>query len=75
MSFFVDAGKLFNTDSMTNRLYSRPGHAISAGVGLKVYIPGLGPLSVDYGVPLTTPAGGGSRSGYFTFGVGDMLMY
>ncbi len=75
LSFFVDAGKLFNTDSMTNRLYGRPGQAISAGVGLKVYIPGLGPLSVDYGVPLTTPAGGGSRSGYFTFGVGDMLMY
>lgn len=73
LSFFVDAGKVFNADNMTNYLYDRPGQAISAGVGLKIYIPGLGPLSIDYGVPLTNPMGATRRSGYFTFGVGDMM--
>ena len=79
LSFFVDAGKVFGADSgtngVTNRLYGRPGQAITAGVGLKLYIPGLGPLSVDYGIPLTNPGDATRRSGYFTFGVGDMMMY
>ena len=73
LSFFVDAGKVFHADNVTNYLYNRPGQAISAGVGLKIYIPGLGPLSIDYGVPITNPMGATRRGGYFTFGVGDMM--
>lgn len=73
LSFFVDAGKVFHTENLTNYLYKRPGQAISAGVGLKIYIPGLGPLSIDYGIPLTNPGSANSRKGYFTFGVGDMM--
>ncbi len=73
LSFFVDAGKVFHADNVTNYLYNRPGQAISAGVGLKIYIPGLGPLSIDYGVPITNPMDATRRSGYFTFGVGDMM--
>lgn len=73
LSLFVDAGKVFGADNMTNYLYERPGQAITAGVGLKVYIPGLGPLSIDYGVPLTNPMGATRKGGYFTFGVGDMM--
>ena len=73
LSFFVDAGKVFNADNMTNYLYERPGQAITAGVGLKIYIPGLGPMSIDYGIPLTNPMGATRRGGYFTFGVGDMM--
>ncbi len=73
LSFFVDAGKLFGTDNITNWLYDRPLQAVTAGVGLKVFIPGLGPLSIDYGIPITDPQGGSSRNGYFTFGVGDVL--
>ncbi len=69
---WVDAGKIFNP-TITNELYDRPLYAVSAGVGLKLYIPGLGPLSVDYGIPLTNPGDNGSRNGYFTFGVGDIL--
>lgn len=79
LSFFVDAGKVFGanqgTNILTNQLYGRPGQAITAGVGIKVYIPGLGPLSIDYGIPITNPGGATNKSGYFTFGVGDMLMY
>ena len=71
MTFFVDGGRIFNP-TVTDTIYNRPMQAITAGVGLKVYIPGMGPLSVDYGVPFTNPGATGSR-GYFTFGVGDMM--
>ena len=43
------------------------------GVGLKFYVPGMGPLSIDYGVPLTNPGSNGNKNGYFTFGVGDIM--
>ena len=69
---WVDAGKVFNP-TITNTLYDRPLYAVSAGIGLKLYIPGMGPLSIDYGIPLTNPGDNGSRNGYFTFGVGDIL--
>lgn len=72
MTFFVDAGKIFNP-TITDTIYDRPMQAITAGVGLKVYIPGVGPLAVDYGIPLTDPGASGSKNGYFTFGVGDMM--
>ena len=69
---WVDAGKVFNP-TVTNTLYDRPLEAISAGVGLKLYIPGMGPLSIDYGIPLTNPGENGNSHGYFTFGVGDLM--
>ncbi|MDD3437333.1 MAG: BamA/TamA family outer membrane protein [Candidatus Gastranaerophilales bacterium] len=71
MTFFLDAGKIFNS-TVSDTIYDRPMQAITAGIGLKVYIPGMGPLSVDYGIPLTNPGDTGSK-GYFTFGVGDMM--
>lgn len=71
MTFFVDAGKIFNP-TVSDIIYDRPMQAITAGIGLKVFIPGMGPLSVDYGIPLTNPGTTGSK-GYFTFGVGDMM--
>lgn len=72
MTCFVDAGKIFNPTA-TDIIYDRPMQAVTAGVGLKVYIPGLGPLSVDYGIPIINPGTSGSTRGYFTFGVGDMM--
>lgn len=68
-AFFVDAGKVFG-ESITDKIYDRPLSAITAGAGLRVFIPGVGPLSIDYGIPLTNP--GGSRRGLVTFGVGDV---
>lgn len=73
LSFFVDAGKLFEANNLTNWLYDRPQQAITAGIGLKLYIPGMGPLSIDYGIPITNPGRENGRKGYVTFGVGDML--
>lgn len=69
---WVDAGKVFD-GTVSDTIYDRPMYAVSAGVGLKVYIPGMGPLSIDYGIPLTNPGDNGSPNGYFTFGVGDLL--
>ena len=69
LAFFVDAGKLFD-ESVTNRMYKRPGEAITTGVGVRVFVPGVGPLSVDWGYPLTN-VGHGNRRGAFTFGVGE----
>ncbi len=72
LTAWVDAGKIFNP-TISNTLYDRPMYAVSAGVGVKLYIPGMGPLSIDYGIPLTNPGDNGSKNGYFTFGVGDLL--
>lgn len=74
LTFFMDGGQIFNKN-ISDVLYDRPMYAVAAGMGLKVYIPGVGPLSVDYGIPITNPGASGSKSGYFTFGVGDMMMY
>ena len=72
VTFWVDAGKVFDP-TISSTLYNRPNQAITAGMGLKINIPGVGPLSVDYGIPLTNCGPNGSDSGYFTFGVGDMM--
>ena len=69
LTFFVDAGKVFDP-TISSVLYDRPMSAITAGVGLKLFIPGVGPISVDYGIPLTNPGDYGSKNGYFTFGTG-----
>ncbi len=72
LTFWVDAGQVFKP-TIASTLYDRPLHAITTGVGLKVTIPGVGPLSVDYGFPITNPGKYGSKNGYFTFGAGDMM--
>lgn len=66
---FADAGKLFNP-TVTDKIYNRPGYGISAGAGIKIYVPGVGPLSIDYGYPLTN-VGRGNSKGAITFGIGD----
>ena len=72
LTAFVDAGKVFDS-TVSDTLYDRPMYAVTAGVGLKLYVPGMGPLSIDYGIPLTNPGRNGSDHGYFTFGVGDIM--
>ena len=68
---FVDAGTLFGK-TIGTQVYDKPGYAISAGVGLRVFIPGLGPINLDYGIPLTNTAGADRQNGFFTFGMGEM---
>ena len=71
LSFFLDAGHLFN-GTVTNKIYNRPEYGIAGGVGLKLFIPGVGPLSIDYGIPFTN-VGDGNKKGAFSFGVGDVF--
>lgn len=71
LSFFVDAGHLFN-GTISNKIYNRPEYGIAGGVGLKLFIPGVGPLSIDYGIPFTN-VGDGNKKGAFSFGVGDVF--
>lgn len=70
-AFFVDAGKVFDP-TISSTLYDRPLKAISTGVGLRVHIPGMGAISVDYGLPLTHTGKYNSKHGYFTFGTGGL---
>jgi len=72
LTFWVDAGKVFEP-TVASIIYDRPNQAITAGAGLKITIPGVGPLSIDYGFPLTNCGPNGNKNGYFTFGVGDMM--
>ena len=72
ITFWVDAGAVFNP-TIASTLYDRPLRAITAGVGLKINMPGVGPLSIDYGFPLTNCGPNGNKNGYFTFGAGDMM--
>ena len=71
LAAFVDAGTLFDRTT-GSRVYDKPGYAITAGVGLRVFIPGLGPINLDYGIPLTNTQGMKRSSGFFTFGMGEM---
>lgn len=68
---FLDAGKLFDT-TITDKMYNRPGYGVAFGAGIKVFVPGVGPLSIDYGYPITN-VGKGNSKGAFTFGMGDLF--
>jgi len=70
-AFFVDAGTLFN-ETLTNQLYNRPGYGISVGAGLRIFVPGIGPINLDYGIPITNVGAGNKKGGRFTFGFGDL---
>lgn len=71
LAAFVDAGTLFNK-TIGSDIYDKPGYAITAGVGLRIFIPGLGPINLDYGIPLTNTSGVDRANGFFTFGMGEM---
>jgi len=69
---FADAGKIFKK-SIGSYVYGQPGYAISMGVGLRIFIPGLGPINLDYGIPITNTDLVKRKHGFFTFGMGDMF--
>lgn len=71
LAFFIDAGKVFDP-TITSTLYDRPLSAISGGVGLRINIPGMTTISVDYGIPMTHTGKYGPKHGYFTFGTGGL---
>ncbi len=70
-AFFVDAGHIFDP-TITSTLYDRPLSAITMGAGLRINIPGMNTITIDYGLPITNTGKYGSKHGYFTFGTGGL---
>lgn len=67
MAFFVDAGTVIG-ESVSSKAFERAGLGASMGAGLRFNIPGLGPIRVDYAIPI---AGGGKYTRKFNFGLGQ----
>ncbi|MEI8377837.1 MAG: BamA/TamA family outer membrane protein [bacterium] len=68
---FMDAGKVISPN-IVDDVYKYPGYGISAGLGLRIYIPGLGPIKLDYGYPLSALGGGRAKTGRFLFDIGEV---
>lgn len=68
LATFIDAGTLLD-ESETNALLGRDGYGASIGLGLRVNLPGLGPIRLDYAVPISGPNDEFVRR--FNFGVGQ----
>ena len=69
--FFGDFGYAGGNNRI-NALYNRLNIASSAGLGLRANIPMLGPIRIDYGMPLIKPLwNNNSLLGKFNFGFAD----
>ncbi|MFN8614743.1 MAG: BamA/TamA family outer membrane protein [Vampirovibrionales bacterium] len=68
-AFFLDAGQVIGQEQLASGDYAQSGFGASLGAGLRFNIPGVGPLRVDYALPI---AGGNSKYYQrFNFGVGQ----
>jgi outer membrane protein insertion porin family len=67
---FADAGAV-NGNNLYNSLYSRINMGAAVGVGMRVKVPMIGLVRIDYGLPLIAPLTGGKMIPRFTFGFGD----
>jgi outer membrane protein insertion porin family len=65
---FYDIGMVYSKAYSFNRPEGQPFFNDDAGVGIRLNLP-IGPLRLDYGIPITHDPGG-SSSGKFQFGVG-----
>lgn len=68
-AFFIDGGQLVDQATLTGGDFEQDGFGASIGAGLRFNIPGVGPIRVDYALPV---AGGNDR--YYrrvNFGVGQ----
>lgn len=67
VAFFADAGQLFSRPAI-NDYFNRPGYGVSIGAGLRANLPLIGPLRIDYAIPLV---GKGANIQNINFGVGQ----
>ena len=66
-AFFLDAGQLLDQrELLTASAFEHTGMGISAGAGLRFTIPGVGPIRVDYAIPLA----GGNNNYYRRLNIG-----
>jgi outer membrane protein insertion porin family len=67
-ALFADAGSVFD-ETLGSRAFDRPGFGASVGLGLRLNIPALGPLRLDYAIPVTSANDNFIRP--FSFGIGQ----
>lgn len=69
-AFFIDGGRVLDqSDLISSGDFVQKGFGASVGAGLRVNLPGLGPIRVDYAIPI---AGGSSKyTQRFNFGIGQ----
>ncbi len=67
---FADGG-FVGGNSLYNSLYSRGNMGAAVGFGLRMKLPYLGLIRLDYGLPLIAPITGGKLIPRFTVGFGD----
>lgn len=65
---FVDAGSLMG-ESHYNSIFDRPGFGLSTGLGIRLNMPGVGPIRIDYAIPIA--GGKGDYIRHWNFGVGE----
>ena len=64
---FLDAGTVLGGSSL-NSTFNRKGTGIATGLGLRMNMPGVGPIRIDYAIPLS---GKGDYSRNWNFGIGE----
>lgn len=67
LATFLDAGTVLG-ESNFNTIFNRSGNGMSTGLGVRLNMPGIGPIRIDYAIPL---AGGGKYNRAWNFGVGE----
>lgn len=64
---FVDAGTILGGSNL-NSVFNRTTQGLSTGMGLRINMPGVGPIRIDYAIPLI---GRSSYIRHWNFGVGE----
>lgn len=67
LATFLDAGTVLG-ESNFNSIFNRTGNGMSTGLGVRLNMPGIGPIRIDYAIPL---AGGSKYNRAWNFGVGE----
>ncbi len=67
LATFMDAGTVLG-ESNFNSIFNRSGNGMSTGLGVRLNMPGIGPIRIDYAIPL---AGGSKYNRAWNFGVGE----
>ena len=64
---FLDAGTVLGGSNL-NSVFNRTTSGVSTGFGIRLNMPGVGPIRIDYAIPLM---GRSSYTRYWNFGVGE----
>lgn len=65
---FLDAGRILGGSSL-NSIFDRPQTGIATGLGIRLNMPGVGPIRIDYAIPLM--GGNSDYIRHWSFGIGE----